>query len=146
MAAAQTYSFTITPETIGQQEFTFGVETETVEKEIKYRITVSPKDKPVPTNLTAAVVVVKGTHKVLEFGVYPIWEAGKAVFTVALRADYIPMATLRFAYSRPDPKSLDGVYSVHFYMNMEAFLQPAPATPPAAPVEPPAPTTPEKQQ
>ena len=144
-ATAQVYHFTITPESIGQQEFAFAVQTETVEKEVKYRITVSPKDKPVPTNFVAYVMVVKGVHKVLDFGVSPIWKESKAVFTVALRADYIPMATIRFAYSRRDPKSLDGAHSVYFHLNMESFLQPEPTTTPAAPPEAPASTTPEKQ-
>ena len=141
-AGAQTYTIEITPATIDQQEVGIAIQTTPNEREMNYQFTFSNKLHPVPTNIILSVIVQKAGSTIMDFGVRPVWEDGKAIMRFALREDFLEDARAHITYSRPNAASADGRYAVRFIAPLVKFKPGAVPTggdeTPFAVVDPPA--------
>jgi len=131
----QTYYMDLNLGNLDKQEFGISIAATPVEKEIEFKILVSPKDnKPLPTNLLCNVYVKRNDRYIMDFTNKPDKIEKGLFYRFSLRADYIPEATGQLYYYKQE-KDTKRSYAVVYRFSLEDFVMPA--TPPAE-VPPPA--------
>lgn len=133
----QTYYKDVNLQNIGDHEFGFSVSATPVEKELEFKILVSPKTTPLPTNMVVGITVRREEREILSFSVSPDKVENKQLFRFTLRSDYAAEAIARLVYTKTEPdkkRSFGVVYT--FILN--DYIPVAPPEAPAKPAEAPA--------